>query len=1545
MSFFNNFKKIFNLGNVTGSENKRKKLCNNIRFNENPEDFWDIVGELGDGAFGKVYKASNKVGAFSELAAAKICELKGEDDLDDFTVEIDILTDCRHPNIVGLLEAFFFDSKLWMLIEFCEGGALDSIMMDLEKPLTEPQIRYVCREMLIGLQFLHSMKVIHRDLKAGNVLLTLDAGVKLADFGVSAKNKDTLQKRDSFIGTPYWMAPEVVICETFRDNLYDYKADIWSLGITLIEFAQMEPPNHELSPMRVLLKVQKSDPPKLDQPSKWSSDFSQFLSKCLVKDPELRPSSSELLKHPFVEHATDKKPLLELIVEYKAEVFEEVTEEADDESKNILLEVKAWFDTHYFNAAPGYKLLSHPPYSPDLASSKFFLFDGLKRTLAGKEFSIDEEESSISTTCRNSQLSMDSEILDNVSNYSEPIDENVTLSKSCPTEETIEKLYQVSKGSTNSDECGPKEVSEDSTVSDDSVLSSEIEFHSESNTESVLSSLNADVTSEAAYEKERNRSDSIADSKSNSESHQNDSGIVQGSDVNESVPSLQSKQTLDNATLQIIVEINPEIHSDEPSSCDKTELNFDLDDSSKSENELCSTIDKYEEENIVSSENNTLESEEQVDDNHLTVRQCVMDVNNAETAVMENQDMKNQQMDNPLHLNENTAVECADTTNLEPLQEITSEHKPNYHESVHEIEMDLPSALFETAMLDSNDADDKKEKIECCDALDNACSLKIDCFNVCQHDEQAFLGSESSELAFAKIPEKTVELSTYSFSPLNLEVAEESLIFESKIVPEVVENSSTANTDTIKDSPSVSNEVENLKNTTFSSTEFSLDSEIEEHKNSNFSCSEVSHESVESELACEEYHNSDSRVKSSSSSVLIPLSPEPRHLQSSENIYFQKESSEDLGITHSSNVNILTQNIATVQDCPNLSEIKSNNNDLSVIKANADLVEANSLAMKSIPIENEESSSVLDDNNHSVAATESPCIEKPNLFNLKQTDILKKECLNKGMESLESSEKECRDTAEKNENRSASDVSKKVSSNVLGKYEEDTQNKDINSCNKDQYSVNKMDCSVLINQDNCTVSEKELSQVILRKTEKPIGSSFKKGITTANASNRIKQKTLKKTRKFMIDGVIVTTTTSKVIYGDEDRPFKDDNVLRKMELRELKMLQKLETKQFQDLSAKAQAAREQAEKRYDQEMSALMRSYDADIEVLSRQQKQQLERAEQQQDLDLKFASKKVRAEQDRELRAFRESLKHELKLLKHEIDLLPKDKRKDTFKERKEQLDVEHSEKEIAFLKKLNENHELSMKRLSDSYSAKICLLERQFLQQKQQLLRAREAAVWELEERHLQEKHQLSKRQLKDIFFLQRHQMLVRHEKELEQVKRMNACKEEELLKLQTIERRQLPKRIRAEMKTRDLMFRKSLRITHVPESSEEEREKIRKFQEGEKKRYKAEQMRHDLKQKKQLEEVRVAAETTIKELEQLQNEKRKMLMEHETAKLKQLEEQHSTELLEWKTSLKPRKQSLEEEFSSEREEQETILQHKLTEEHCLSAARKIDSSHRQN
>jgi STE20-like kinase len=184
-----------------------------------------------------------------------------------------------------------------MLIEFCSGGAVDTLMFDLDKSLSEAQIQYVIRETLEALAYLHDQcSIIHRDMKAGNILLTESGQVKLADFGVSAKNSSHLQRRYSFIGTPYWMSPEVIACETDKEMSYDYRTDIWSLGITCIELAEKEPPHNELNPTRVMMKIRKADAPRLKDPAKWSRSFHDFLLKCLSKQPDERLTARELLK-------------------------------------------------------------------------------------------------------------------------------------------------------------------------------------------------------------------------------------------------------------------------------------------------------------------------------------------------------------------------------------------------------------------------------------------------------------------------------------------------------------------------------------------------------------------------------------------------------------------------------------------------------------------------------------------------------------------------------------------------------------------------------------------------------------------------------------------------------------------------------------------------------------------------------------------------------------------------------------------------------------------------------------------------------------------------------------------------------------------------------------------------------------------------------------------------------------------------------------------------------------------------------------------------
>uniref|UniRef100_A0A8C5BAR6 non-specific serine/threonine protein kinase n=1 Tax=Gadus morhua TaxID=8049 RepID=A0A8C5BAR6_GADMO len=404
---FARFSKILRLPTI--DIKKRVKQYEHVHRDINPNDLWEIIGELGDGAFGKVYKARNK--ETQVLAAAKVIDTKSEEELEDYMVEIDILAKCDHHYIVKLLDAFYHENKLWIMIEFCAGGAVDATMLELDRGLIESQIKVVCRQMLEALVYLHQIKIIHRDLKAGNILLTLDGDIKLADFGVSAKNTKTLQRRDSFIGTPYWMAPEVVMCETMKDAPYDYKADIWSLGITLIELAQIEPPHHELNPMRVLLKIAKAEPPSLSHPHRWSPEFRDFVKVSLDKNPESRPTATQLLEHPFVRSVVSNRPLRDLVAEAKAEVMEEIEdnrEEGEDEESSELPLVPLSLISYRTLMKIPFHLL--PPLPLSSPQESRFSSKTLKRT---RKFMVDGVEVSVTT----SKVIRDDEKKDEESRY------------------------------------------------------------------------------------------------------------------------------------------------------------------------------------------------------------------------------------------------------------------------------------------------------------------------------------------------------------------------------------------------------------------------------------------------------------------------------------------------------------------------------------------------------------------------------------------------------------------------------------------------------------------------------------------------------------------------------------------------------------------------------------------------------------------------------------------------------------------------------------------------------------------------------------------------------------------------------------------------------------------------------------------------------------------------------------------------------------------------------------------------------------------------
>ncbi|KAI1717261.1 protein kinase domain-containing protein [Ditylenchus destructor] len=305
------FKSLFrNSNGMLPWPRKRKRLPDVLKMNQNPLNSWRKLNVLSDTAFGKVVKVMNKENT-EQLAAAKIIDLHEGENLRDVITEVEILSLCQHRNIVSLIACYFFDNRLTMILEFCDGGALDSLMHQQGKPLSEPQIAYVAKSVCLALDYLHSSSVIHRDVKAANILLTSDACVKLADFGVSAKMKDEFSRRSSFIGTPYWMAPEVVMCEVVKD-LYGCMADIWSLGITLIELAEMYPPYYQdCSAIRALLRIRNNAPPTLKCNA--STSFKDFVAKCLQRDPTDRYSASNLLMHDFVKSATCKELMKRLL--------------------------------------------------------------------------------------------------------------------------------------------------------------------------------------------------------------------------------------------------------------------------------------------------------------------------------------------------------------------------------------------------------------------------------------------------------------------------------------------------------------------------------------------------------------------------------------------------------------------------------------------------------------------------------------------------------------------------------------------------------------------------------------------------------------------------------------------------------------------------------------------------------------------------------------------------------------------------------------------------------------------------------------------------------------------------------------------------------------------------------------------------------------------------------------------------------------------------------------------------------------------------------
>ncbi|GLE05427.1 hypothetical protein PINS_up014440 [Pythium insidiosum] len=301
-----------------------------IQHDCDPEELYEVLERLGEGSYGRVYKALHRGSA--DVVALKV--VPADSDTAACAHEIHVLERCVSPFIVQYFGSFLYDGHLWIAMEYCAVGSLaDLLALRGGRCLSEREIAGVCANVALGLAHLHAQRHIHRDIKAANILLAADGVAKLADFGVAATLTSTVSKRKTVIGTPFWMAPEVI-----QEATYDGKADVWSLGITAIELAEGAPPLAQMHPMRAIFLIPSRAPPTLADASAWSPAFHDFVAACLRKDPSERPDADALLRHPFLsrdverlredESAPRGLPVLQELVDQSLELVQDARDAA-----------------------------------------------------------------------------------------------------------------------------------------------------------------------------------------------------------------------------------------------------------------------------------------------------------------------------------------------------------------------------------------------------------------------------------------------------------------------------------------------------------------------------------------------------------------------------------------------------------------------------------------------------------------------------------------------------------------------------------------------------------------------------------------------------------------------------------------------------------------------------------------------------------------------------------------------------------------------------------------------------------------------------------------------------------------------------------------------------------------------------------------------------------------------------------------------------------------------------------------------------------------
>ena len=261
-------------------------------MNKNPEEVYLILNKIGEGGSGSIYAVRNR--RTLENFALKRIQIKNSTQLDQILNEIKITNLSRNEKVVKYYESYNFNDYLWIIVELMNGSLTDLITKS-KGNMEEVHISYVIKEILTGLDSMHKSFRLHRDIKSDNILLGISGEVKIGDFGYAAQLDSREGTRNTIVGTPSWMAPELALGDS-----YDYKVDIWALGIVAIEMAEGEPPHLRENIMKALYLIISGPAPTLSPSKHWSAYFKDFVDSCLNKNPSERPTTTELLSHPFI---------------------------------------------------------------------------------------------------------------------------------------------------------------------------------------------------------------------------------------------------------------------------------------------------------------------------------------------------------------------------------------------------------------------------------------------------------------------------------------------------------------------------------------------------------------------------------------------------------------------------------------------------------------------------------------------------------------------------------------------------------------------------------------------------------------------------------------------------------------------------------------------------------------------------------------------------------------------------------------------------------------------------------------------------------------------------------------------------------------------------------------------------------------------------------------------------------------------------------------------------------------------------------------------